>query len=878
MKIFQHSSVFLLVVTVLLLTAYRLPAVSVAQRGNQLFLDGKLTSLTFARGLTNPLEIPAYHAIGFNTILVTIDTPGKRALNNAETLISTAEKEGLFVLVELANGAWSANKYANLDDTDYVQNVAYYLDTVLPQLKTHPNIIGWVISTVDEDQSVAEVTNFQTYLRTKYGTLENMNSALSHDYNNDDKHVSVKTQIPAFNVITSPQAYLKFAPSDKEIRETMAGDVTDYLKLLKQRDASFQAYLHARYKSLDDLSFEWQCSGHWQFSSWGDITVDKILARENDQPESSTASLLELARYQALYPAIVMDWWVKQVRQRDPSRLIFAGNQHKYRTLVTLPHSVNGAVTECYPGYVEADLDSQNPHAIDIARRGNSFAVLAGVLAQNISPTQMVNALYEAAVHGAAGLCVTDWPTLRASLQSSQFSYAQAVRVSLTDIAQRNLLNRVPAPRVAIVYSPYAPGHNAGSRSIYGYLANFLYRGPDSVFFNFREGTSFGQFDFLAADDLMQVPLAKYQSIILPSVIDIPDGAQDALLQFTRAGGTVIADIGLGTMQANKNFYFLPAKLLQLFNINNVPGLRRVQYNLEVYQRSDRLPSLTSGLRTSGISNGFMIARMAQFIPLGGTQLLFTAIKNKKYGKPTLQPREPLKLQPVEGVSIYQQGKGYAIFAPFPLYQFWLPENTLFSTFHYDLLGYNADVSLLRPIDFLPRLACVAAYADGSVVTWTKDQTRPETEVRNPFRRFYDVDQGYCSISPESTKLEYLSAGFHIAEPLPISVDSVPFTVNFAITNRSTDAMEFDLNTDDANAGKSLVLRLASGEYVVAPNSTHQVTCVMPTGQQSVMVQADQRGQLTLSLPARCHVRISGSTTRNDGDREVPVDVTPLAK
>src|SRR5690606_36997136 len=124
------------------------------------------------------------------------------------------------------------------------------------------------------------------------------------------------------------------------------------------------------------------------------------------------------------------------------------------------------------------------------------------------------------------------------------------------------------------------------------YMSGFLAPGPDALIFQLRKGTCFGQFDYLAADDLAAVPLARYQTILLPSVLDLPEESQDALLRYVQAGGTVLADIGIGTVQANKDYFSLTPKLMQLFNVRNAPGLERVQLNLEVTEPFARFPSL----------------------------------------------------------------------------------------------------------------------------------------------------------------------------------------------------------------------------------------------------------------------------------------------
>ena len=69
---------------------------------------------------------------------------------NRSHIITAAADEGLYVLIELADGPWSASQYADLSEQSYLDNTTYYLDSVIPKLRALPNVVGWVISTVDE--------------------------------------------------------------------------------------------------------------------------------------------------------------------------------------------------------------------------------------------------------------------------------------------------------------------------------------------------------------------------------------------------------------------------------------------------------------------------------------------------------------------------------------------------------------------------------------------------------------------------------------------------------------------------------------------------------------------------------------------------------
>jgi hypothetical protein len=208
----------------------------------------------------------------------------------------------------------------------------------------------------------------------------------------------------------------------------------------------------------------------------------------------------------------------------------------------------------------------------------------------------------------------------------------------------------------------------------------------------------------------------------------------------------------------------------------------------------------------------------------------------------------------------------------------------LFEEFHRDLFASGADVWLQQPIDFLPPLAAVAGYADGSIAVWTKDQTPPVAAVRNPLRRVYATPGGWCEIGPDSTTLRYEAAAFHLAEPVPVLLDPAPFTVNVSVAQRSSDGLALDFSAADADAAKPLALRVGDGAYPVAPGSRHHVTFVSGSDWRTALVTADAGGWLRIALPhVRCRLLITGATSDDTGDtgdtvpagHETVIDVTP---
>ncbi|MHB9132338.1 MAG: beta-galactosidase [Armatimonadota bacterium] len=851
-------------------------AVTVAQRGNQIVIDGTPTALTFARGCDTPQDLPAYRTLGFNTLLVRVDASGTLALDHYDELINAAEQQGLFVLVELANGGWSMDLTFSARDKEYTDEAAYFLEKIIPRLKTHQNLVGWIISTVEEGQLICDSgRTFSEFIKAKYGTLEKLNAAWTITTPNKQ---TFRSKVPTLDLLNEKNVRA-WSSSHPAVQKLVKTDIETFHASVQVSDNDFRAYLHTRYDTLDHLNLAWGSA----FTKWEEINAGVITRPEKKQNPLAPMAAMELAQYQASVPRALIDWWARQIKTQDKQHLTFAGNQTSYRTLINLPPSINGAYTECYPGVAEPDIESHNPHAYDIARRGNRFIALAGILAKNTDPARFVQYLYEAPMHGAAGIGVADWPSLAAEFdrQGRLTGHAAVLRQALADMQSRELLCRKPAARLAVVYSPYALGPPNWRRPLFGYMNGLFYYGPGMLFFALRQGTDYGQVDFLAPEDLPTASLESYRAIILPTVIDFPEEAQEALVRYVFDGGIALADLGLGTMQAKGNYQALPAQMSALFGVQLYTGLRSVKLNLEVYRPNPRFPDLQPGLRTNGLSQGYMVAFAAKARPVvPTTDLLFATVASNEFQRPVARPREPLNPSDARyGVFAIERGKGYALFATMPLYQLWMPGNMLFEEFHHNLFGFGADVMLQRPMGLLPTFGEMSTFADGSVMMWGKDATTPVVQLTAPLHQVYAVDDGICDLGPEQTLLRTRNPGVHVARPLPIYLPATPFTISVAILQQNKQALTFALDTEDGESGSPLTVQVGSGTYRITANSQHTLTIITPSGSTAQTVKADAHGWLTIILPSiRSRVLLTGTEPQIDiqhPNQRQPVELTP---
>ncbi|MHB0935866.1 MAG: hypothetical protein ACYC6A_05700 [Armatimonadota bacterium] len=814
-------------------------AMNVSQQGNLLLVDGKPATLTFARGCTNPADVPAYRAQGFNTLLVRVDSPGTVAMESAQALLDAAEKEGLYSLVELANGSWSDGDLACLSDREYLETAEYFLDTAMDGLRGYPHLVGWIVGTVEEGRLITNVPTVGEFMRQRYGTLEKLNAAWSQETDNGKPF---KARVPSFGSLTEQGVEALANGSPPAIEKVIRRQLEAYRALRAMNDTDFQHYLKRYYQNVNQVNTRWG----FKFPEWSRISVDVIKRRGLQQSDPALPAQLDLARYKSEVRRYLLEWWAQQILVRDEDRLVFAGGMTDYRGMSNLPPQINGVFTECYPGVTEVDPELHNPHASDIARHGNRFIVLAGISARNAEPYQFAYYLYGAAMHGASGIGVNDWDTV-----SGSPVFSGVLAKSLQDIGERGLLGRTPASRIGIVYTPYAPGqYTSGGRPLYGYMPPFTTDGPGTLMFMLRNGTCYGQIDYLSAEDLALVPLSRYQVLLLITALDTPPIAMQALTQYVSNGGLLIADIGAGTLQANGNHIALPAPFMQLFRVQNRDTrFTEGRYNLEMYRSHPLFPRLVPGLRTLGLFGGYAVRYTARFVPLEGSDIFFTLTSSKGYARPEPHPYKPLPRVPTRAVFISGYGKGLVLFAPLPLYQCWLPGNVLFEEFHRDLFGRNADIMFQRPIDFLPPRGALTRYADGSVAMWAKDDMPPIVWLRNPERRVYRLPGGFCEVMPVATNLYSGSPGYHLAEPLPVRITRMDLPVSVGVLQADDKALMLQFRIQDDIAGEVITVEVGDGTYRVAPGSVHRLIWLTDHDGGEKEITADQHGLLHVDVP-----------------------------
>jgi hypothetical protein len=261
------------------------------------------------------------------------------------------------------------------------------------------------------------------------------------------------------------------------------------------------------------------------------------------------------------------------------------------------------------------------------------------------------------------------------------------------------------------------------------------------------------------------------------------------------------------------------------------------------------------------LNNGVAVGQAARGLPMAGTDLLFSTTESRRLQPPTPRPVRPLEQRPVIGLFLRRQGEGLALYAPFPLYQFWISGSQLFDEFHRGLFAAGAAVELERPVDFLPTMASVAVFTSG-VAAWTRDGTVPRLRISNHARQAFTTEAGSCVLEPERTTITFTAPGYHFVEALPITIEPTSFAVRFSASQVNEQGLIFDLGAPDEDANRPVVVRVRNGAFRILPHARQTATVVTSGGVRELTATADAHGELTLYLPAaRCRVFLGGTDT-----------------
>ena len=470
--------------------------------------------------------------------------------------------------------------------------------------------------------------------------------------------------------------------------------------LVAQTDLGFRAYLQSWHGSLAAVNRAWGTA----FTDWGQVRFAGLRDVDSQRPAGLGRASIDLARYRQASYADALSLWATALREASPGRPLFAANLPDYRSIISVGPDFDGLVINTFPSTAEPDWETHNVHAVDIARRANRFAAVQTLTVGSRSQAgQIATWINAALLHGAAGIALSDWPSIRDSE-----AIKGVVRQTVEAIGATGAFPAAPAPRAAILYQPMAGGALRDGRGLYGYLDGMTPGEPTGLFRIARNGSRFGQFDVLSLDRVSEVDLNEYGVIIAPAALYLPEDIQVALHTFVLRGGALVTDAGIGMYQAEGIATSVPEVMRDLLGIRYVglaqPPPSEYPGGGIVFSpglRPETGISIPIGPGDAPFAVDPALEQLAEVI-----EELVAAPDVAKYLGQSFTAEDSPKLR-VRGL-----GRGFAVYAPAFLYQNWSPNDPYFIEFHARLLANGRDLEVVTPSGLSPGVAN-AGYSDG---------------------------------------------------------------------------------------------------------------------------------------------------------------------
>ncbi|HEX8834994.1 MAG TPA: hypothetical protein VF719_12375, partial [Abditibacteriaceae bacterium] len=659
------------------------PFVRIANNKKMAAFDGKPMPLLWADGITRVDELPLYKRLGLNTIVVRLiwraNDDGSfdaRDLRGPRAFADAAAAQGLKIVYSLPPAPLGMERSfrTTADSEPYFLLWSSWVTGAIETLRDTPNLLGWMLPNDPRALPYADDVGFARWLSANFAGVEVLN---------------------------------------------------------KQWKVRFESLEDVTFANTQAVIEQWRGAAPVD----GPLTNDEIQARaraqQARQPDRGDFAFhpaaLALAQFRWDAYRALMSRWARTIKAIDPLHLVMSGRLPDYAQLLSLPPEVDVVVPDLQPGTAETDLATHNPQAVDIARRAGRFAATpvlttspSPVLPRGVLPRAMPIWMDTALAHGASGLVFSSW----SDLQEDE-ALQRAIQTKLADLestAYFGLWDAAPASTAAVVLTPLADGHTlqigrnpvtgeafGAPRGLYGFGDNLVSNEPSDLVYALRWGTAFGSVDYLSPDDISDDSLKRYGTILLPQALSLEGETSQVIGRFVAGGGVAVADLGLGAAQGEWNVLGLSPALSGLFGVAPPISLKTLSFNLQGVTPHELFPTfssqrtgtqITSGDGPGGAAfNGPMTfgELLPGTIPLALGQRLpqpLTGIRSNAPGASFRFLDSTLSLRPL--------GAGYAIYAPFRLWNTWRPEHAGFSQFHGDLFARAAAVVQLGASAFVP--------------------------------------------------------------------------------------------------------------------------------------------------------------------------------
>lgn len=657
--------------------------------------DGEPQPLFWAEDVVKPDQLLAYAGMGLNTVVVrlawrpTVDgTPVLEDLQPQRQFAEAAARAGLYVIYALPPAPAGQERAFRLDaaNTPYMLLWSGWVTTVVQALQDTPNLIGWMLPDDPRALNLEDDAGFHRWLKAHYASEE----VISRQW---------KTLVKSFDEVTL--------------------------------------------QGVRDLVTAWRGPGPVN----GPLTEEEL--RERFRWEKEHAGQRPLDQNFAFHPAtlaladysydtfrLLQDSWARVVQHASPGALVFSGRLTDYAELLALPDSVALAVPAITPDLGETDTTTHNPQQIAIARHGGRklafpvFSTAPGVVLTRDEITgRWPHWTGTALAEGAAGFVCASWTDVQANeLLRRAVSASIASWMAPAAAPQRR---QDPVATAAVLLSPLAEGYGiqvepqnplARRRGLYGFGDDLVTGEPSDLVYGLRWGTAFGSLDYFTPEDLHSTQdaagrevtpvtrLHRYSVVLLPQTLSVPDEAAYALVGYATAGGTVVADLGVGAAQAEGQVQQLSLPLSTLFGIAREMVLTQDAFNLQSLVPHPLWPGWCPPGTVPGtaLSGGNGAQPWAFMGPLGYPILLPRTVPvamARELPQKVGPPDDPILRLQRSCLTVNPLDQGFGIYAPFRLWTFWHPGQPGFDTFHGDLLARGAALTQLDARTLVPQSA-----------------------------------------------------------------------------------------------------------------------------------------------------------------------------
>ncbi|MGC9318277.1 MAG: beta-galactosidase [Armatimonadota bacterium] len=496
------------------------------------------------------------------------------------------------------------------------------------------------------------------------------------------------------------------APVVSELQDAdgLAAWATDhYLERdISHTEEDFRRFLLRRHGSLGAINEAWGTD----YLRIDEITRIRARALDHTQTYGVGRPSVDCAEYERAAFRDVMQLWAEEIRRIDPDATLMTGRISLYRSLTAIPDAYDVVQVFVPPDILEPDLATHNVHAVQMARRGGRFEVIPWLRVPLPPSPAYTRAslsawIMEAGLRGAVGVGLDDLERV----QNSPSVRRSVVERLAAALRRAPFADEAPEPCAAVLYQPYAGGHQFAGTPAYGYLEEYTVDDLAALACGYRAGTVFGGLDYLCVEDLGTVDLHRYSVVLAPACLNLPDDAQQAIRHYVEGGGAFFGDLGLGMCQS-RSWNPAMSPLAAMLGIAGARDPADRYGSFRVGERHPAFPSVTVGMEAEGTfvpgrGRDLSMGRMRGYVHTGAaTQMEGYAFQGPSWFIRPSAETIPLATQSVQfdeeqnpyfmGLTVHPVGPGLGLFAPFPAWSYWPPTNALHAAVHGDLFGRRA--------------------------------------------------------------------------------------------------------------------------------------------------------------------------------------------